>query len=47
MAKGAYESAIRYYQVSLKLDPESSNAAQMIERLTAEQQLGFASGNKS
>jgi len=47
MTKGAYESAIRYYRVSLKLDPESNNAAQMIERMTAEQQLGHASGNKS
>jgi tetratricopeptide (TPR) repeat protein len=27
MAKGAYESAIRYYRVSLELDPESDNAA--------------------
>jgi tetratricopeptide (TPR) repeat protein len=47
MTKGAYESAIRYYQVSLKLDPESSNAAQMIERMTAEQLLSYASSDKS
>ena len=47
MTKGAYESAIRYYRVSLKLDPESNNAAQMIERLTAEQQFSYVSGNKS
>jgi tetratricopeptide (TPR) repeat protein len=47
MTKGAYKSAIRYYQVSLKLDPESSNAAQMIERMTAEQQFSYVSGNKS
>ena len=47
MTKGAYESAIRYYRVSLKLDPESNNAAQMIERMTAEQQFSYVSGNKS
>ena len=47
MTQGAYESAIRYYRVSLKLDPESNNAAQMIERMTAEQQKSYASGNKS
>ncbi len=47
MTKGDHESAIRYYRVSLKLDPESNNAAQMIERMTAEQQIGYASGNKS
>ena len=47
MAKGAYESAIRYYRVSLKLDPDSDNAAKMIERMTAEQKFHNASGNKS
>ncbi len=47
MTKGAYESAIRFYRVSLKLDPESSNAAQMIERMTAEQQFSYESGSKS
>ena len=47
VAKGAYESAIRYYQVALKLDPESSNAVQMIEQLSAEQQFSYTSGNKS
>ena len=47
MTKGAYESAIRYYRVSLKLDPESNNAAQMIERMTAEQQFSYANDNKS
>ena len=47
MTKGDHESAIRYYRVSLKLDPESNNAAQMIERITAEQQFSYASGNKS
>jgi tetratricopeptide (TPR) repeat protein len=46
MAKGAYESAIRYYRVSLKLDPESNNAAEMIERMTAEQQFTYVSGIK-
>ncbi len=38
MAKGAYESAVHYYGVSLKLDPESRHAAQMIEQMTAERQ---------
>ena len=47
MTKGDHESAIRYYRVSLKLDPESNNAVQMIERMTAEQQISYASGNKS
>ncbi len=47
MTKGDHESAIRYCRVSLKLDPESNNAAQMIERMTAEQQNSYASGNKS
>jgi tetratricopeptide (TPR) repeat protein len=47
MTKGAYETAIRYYRVSLKLDPESRHAAQMIERMTAEQQFSYQSGNKS
>ena len=46
MAKGAYESAILYYRVSLKLDPESNNAAKMIERMTAEQQFTYVSGIK-
>jgi tetratricopeptide (TPR) repeat protein len=31
MTKGDHEKAIRYYRVSLKLDPESSNAVRMIE----------------
>lgn len=47
MTKGAYESAIRYYRVSLKLDPDSNNAVQMIERMTAEQKFHYASGKKS
>ena len=47
MTKGDHESAIHYYRVSLKLDPESNNAAKMIERMTAEKQIGHASGNKS
>ena len=47
MTKGDHESAIRYYRVALKLDPKSINAAQMIERMTAEQQFTYASGNKS
>ena len=47
MIKGDHESAIRCYRISLKLDPESNNAALMIERMTAEQQISYASGNKS
>ena len=47
MTKGNHELAIRYYRVSLKLDPESNNATQMIERMTAEQQKSYASGNQS
>jgi tetratricopeptide (TPR) repeat protein len=47
MTKGDHESAIRYYRVSLKLDPESNNAAQMIKRMTAEQQISYVSDNKS
>ena len=47
MTKGAYDSAIRYYRVSLKLDPDSNNAVQMIERMTAEQKFHYASGKKS
>lgn len=47
MAKGDHESAIHYYRVSLKLDPESNNAAQMIERMTGEKQIRYASGHKS
>ena len=47
MAKGAYETAIRYYRVALELDPKSNNAAKMIERMTAEQKFHNASGNKS
>jgi len=46
MARGDHRSAIRYYRVSLKLDPESNNAAQMIEQLTAEQQNSYANVNK-
>ena len=47
MTKDDHESAIRYYRVSLKLDPESNNAAQMIKRMTAEQQISYVSDNKS
>ena len=39
MTKGDHETAIRYYRVSLKLDPDSSNAVRMIEQMM--------SGNKS
>ena len=47
MTKGEHESAVRYYRLSLILDPESSNAAQMIERMTAEQHFSYASDIKS
>lgn len=47
MTKGDHETAILYYRESLKLDPDSSNAARMIERMTGERQLSYASGNKS
>ena len=43
MAQGAYESAVRYYGVSLKLDPESNHAAEMIKRMKAEQQFSYVS----
>jgi len=47
MTKGDHATALRYYRVSLKLNPHGSNAAQMIERMTGELQLGYASRNKS
>ena len=47
MIKGDRRAAIRYYRVSLELDPESSNAARMIRRMTREQQLSFVTGNNS
>lgn len=47
MTKGDHEMAIRYYRVSLKLNPDSRNAVRMIERMTGERQLSYASGNKS
>ncbi len=47
MTKGDLETAILYYRVSLKLDPDSSNAARMIEKMTGEQDLSQASGHKS
>lgn len=47
MTKGDHQAAIRYYRVSLDLNPDSSNAAQMIERITGEQDLSYASDNKS
>ncbi len=47
MTKGDHESAIRYYRVSLKLDPESSNAVRMIEQMMSDKKLAYASGNKS
>ena len=47
MTKGDRETAIRYYRVSLKLDPESSNAVRMIEQMMSDKKLSYASGNKS
>ncbi len=47
MTKGDLETAILYYRVSLKLDPDSSNAVRMIEKMTGEQDLSQASGHKS
>ena len=47
MTKGDHEAAIRYYRVSLKLDPESSNAVRMIEQMMSDKKLGHAIGNKS
>jgi tetratricopeptide (TPR) repeat protein len=47
MTKGDHESAIRYYRVSLKLDPESSNAVRMIEQMMSDKKFSYASGNKS
>ena len=47
MTKGNYKTAILYYCVSLKVDPDSSNASRMIKRMTGEQQISCAIGNKS
>jgi tetratricopeptide (TPR) repeat protein len=41
MTKGDHENAIRCYRVSLELNPDSSNAAQMIEKLMGEQQAAL------
>ncbi len=43
MAKGNHEAAVRNYQRSLELDPENSNAIQMLEQILGEQQVGFLS----
>lgn len=47
MIKGDRDAAIRYYRVSLNLDPESSNAARMIKRMTDQQRLSYVTGDKS
>ena len=47
MTKGDHETAILYYRVSLKLNPDSGHATQMIGRMMGEQQLSNASGNES
>ena len=47
MLKGDHASAVLHYRVALKLDPDSGRAAQMIERMTKELQLSYASDNKS
>ncbi len=43
MSKGENDTAIRYYQRSLEIDPDNSNALQMIEELAGEQQVSHAS----
>ena len=45
--KGDHDTAIRYYRLSLKLGPDSGNAASMIARILGEQQASFASFEKS
>jgi len=47
MTKGDHEAAILYYRVSLKLDPDNSNAARMIAQMVGEQQINHANGNKT
>jgi tetratricopeptide (TPR) repeat protein len=47
MSKGDHEKAIRYYRRSLELDSDNINAARMIKRMTGEQQLSHARGNKN
>ena len=47
MIKGDRDAAIRFYRVSLELDPDSHNAARMIRRMTREQQLSYATGDNS
>ena len=47
MTKGDHDTAIRYYRLSLKLGPDSGNAARMIARILGEQQVSFVSGEKS
>ncbi len=47
MTKGDHETAVRYYRVSLNLDPHSRSAARMIERMMGEQQLSYAGTDKS
>ncbi len=47
MTKGDHETAIRYYRVSLRLDPDSSNAARMIERMMGGRQFSYVSGTRS
>ena len=47
MTKGDHDTAIRYYRLSLKLGPDSGNAARMIARILGEQQVSFASGDNS
>ncbi len=47
MTKGDHEVAILYYRASLRLNPDSRNAARMIERMMGEREPSYASGNKS
>jgi tetratricopeptide (TPR) repeat protein len=43
MTKGEHETAIRYYQRSLELDPDNSNALKKIEQLAGEQRVSHVS----
>lgn len=43
MSKGDHDSAIRYYQKSVELDPGNSNALKKIEQLNGERQMSHAS----
>ena len=44
LARGDGDMALRYYRRSMELDPKNQNAALMIEKLAAGQQLSQVSG---